>query len=207
MDKVGNRKKAGVASKLGLTMLVLGLLGTVAGIGTWSAFSATTENAGNSFTAGSVSISDDSTGTMFVSLTGLTPLDTFSRCVKVTYGGNIDASVRLYGTTGGTGLDTYLSLKVTRGMTTSASSDCATAGFSADGTDYNGNGAGVIYDGTLEGFADNYGAGLVDPKPAAMETWIGGESHAYKFAITVQDNSAAQGKTATQTFTFDAQNT
>src|SRR5215467_5085695 len=46
--------------KLLLTLLIVGVLGSVAAIGTYSAFVATATNTGNSFSAGTVEISDAS---------------------------------------------------------------------------------------------------------------------------------------------------
>jgi predicted ribosomally synthesized peptide with SipW-like signal peptide len=185
------------------SMVVLGLVGVVAGVGTWSAFSATTANTGNSFSAGTVVLADNDSGAMFVNLTGLKPGDSYTNCIRVDYTGSLAANVKLYGTTGGTGLDPYLNLTVTRG-TAGAWNTCA--GWTADSTDYIGSGAGVIYSGTLQGFADSYAAGLVDA-PGATESWTNAESHYYRFNITVADNNAAQGLTATQTFTWEARNT
>jgi predicted ribosomally synthesized peptide with SipW-like signal peptide len=185
-------------------MVVLGLVGVVAGVGTWSAFTATTATAGNSFAAGTVAIGDnDSNGAMF-SLSGLKPASTDSGCIQVTFTGSLASNVTLYGTTGGTGLDQYIDLVVTRGTVSSGGFDDCT-NFSADAPNYIGSGAGVIYSGTLQGFGDNFAAGITDA-PTATESWSNNETHAYKFQVTLQDNNAAQNLTATQTFTWEARN-
>ena len=69
--------------------------------------------------------------------------------------------MRLYGTTTGTGLDQYLDLKVTRGTyTPSEPAFDSCTNFQPDGTEYiAGKGNGVIYDGTLQGFPDDYAGG------------------------------------------------
>ena len=110
----------------------------------------------------------------------------------------------MYGATTGTGLDPYINLTVTRGTIASPSFDACT-GFSADATDYIGSGAGVVYNGTLAGFPDAWTGGIVDA-PSATETWTTNEVHTYRFAWTVADNDLAQGKNATQTFTWEARN-
>lgn len=69
-----------------------------------------------------------------------------------------------------------------------------------------GAGAGVVYSGTLQSFPDDYTSGLVDPTPGSPESWTNGETHTYKFVVSVQDNNSAQGKNATQTFTWEARN-
>jgi predicted ribosomally synthesized peptide with SipW-like signal peptide len=201
-----NRKRGGLATKVALTMLILALLGVIVGVGTWSAFSSTTQNSGNSFATGTVILTDDDAGGAMLSLANAKPGDSDTSCIIVTYTGTLPANVRLYGTTGGTGLDQYLDLVVTRGTKAAGSFDSCT-GFTADATNYIGAGAGVVYSGTLQGWADNYGAGLVDPTSGTPEVWTNPESHTYRFVITVQDNNAAQGLTATQTFTWEARNT
>jgi len=50
------------ARKLLLTALVLGALGGAAGLGAYSAFSGTTSNPGDSFTAGTVTLGDNDAG-------------------------------------------------------------------------------------------------------------------------------------------------
>jgi len=205
-DAAGSRKRRGVAGKVGLTLLILALLGVIVGVGTWSAFSATTQNSGNSFATGTVVLTDDDAGAAMLTLANAKPGDSDTSCIIVTYTGTLPANVRLYGTTGGTGLDQYLDLVVTRGTKAPGGFDSC-AGFSADATNYIGSGAGVIYSGTLQGWADSYAAGLVDPTPGSPEVWTNPESHTYKFVVTVQDNNSAQGLTATQTFTWEARNT
>ena len=125
----------------------------------------------------------------------------------MTYTGSLDAAVRLYGTTTGTGLDQYLDLKVTRGTYSPSNPgfDSCT-NFTADATNYIGAGAGVVYNGTVQGYADDYAGGLVDPTSGSPETWTSGEKHAYKIQVTLQNNAAAAGKNATQDFTWEARN-
>jgi predicted ribosomally synthesized peptide with SipW-like signal peptide len=201
-----DRTRGGLGTKVGLTMLMLALLGIIVGVGTWSAFSATTQNSGNSFASGTVILSDDDAGGAMLALANAKPGDSDTACIIVTYTGTLPANVRLYGTTGGTGLDQYLDLVVTRGTKAAGSFDSC-AGFTADATNYIGAGAGVVYTGTLQGYADTFAAGLVDPTAGTPEVWTNPESHTYRFVVTVQDNNAAQGLTATQTFTWEARNT
>jgi predicted ribosomally synthesized peptide with SipW-like signal peptide len=192
-------------SKLLATAVLLGLIGIVAGLATWSAFSATTSNPGNSFAAGTVTITDNDSGTAMFSLSGMKPNDADTGCITVTYTGSLASTVRLYGTTTGTGLDQYLNLKVTRGSFSSPPAFDSCTGFTADATDYIAAGAGVIYNGTLQGYADSYAAGLVDPTSGSPESWTTSEAHVYKFEVTLQNDNAAQGLNATQTFTWEAQ--
>jgi hypothetical protein len=178
-----------------------------AGGATYSAFRATSSNDGERIEAGSVKLSDNGDGSNLMSLSSAVPGDTTNACIQVTYDGSLPATVRLHGTTSGSGLDPYLNLKVTRGTyspSTPAYKSCTN--FQADGTDYIGAGNGVVYNGTLQGFPDDYASGLVDPTSGSPESWTTGEVHVYRFDVTVQQNFAAQGKDAAQVFRWEARN-
>jgi predicted ribosomally synthesized peptide with SipW-like signal peptide len=192
--------RATTATKLSVVAIALALLGLLGGAGTWAAFAARTSSGANSLASGTVAIGDNDAGSALFSLTGLTP-STTDRCILVTYGGSLAASVRLYGTTGGTGLDSYLTLTVTRGSGLSGAAGSCT-GFVADATNYSGLGPGILYSGTLAGFPDTYGAGLVDPTAG----WASGEAHAYKLSVTLPNDNNAAGKNASQDFTWEARN-
>ena len=193
-------------TKVALTLLVFVMIGVTLRVGTWSAFSATTDNAGNTFSAGTVTLTDNDAGGALLSLSNAKPGNTDTGCITVSYTGSLPSTVRLYGTTGGTGLDQYLDLKITRGSFASAPAFDSCTGFTADATDYIGAGTGVIYNGTLQGYADDYTTGLVDPTAGTPESWTNPESHVYQIQVTVQDNNLAQGLNATQTFTWEARN-
>lgn len=198
------RRRSGL--KLLVSAVILGLVGVVAGVGTWSAFSDTTENGGNSFQSGTVRIGDDDNGSALFNLSGLTPSSTpAAQCIVVDYTGTSDANVRLYGATGGTGLDEFINLKVTRGTTPDPRTGCTE--FDPDAADHQGDGAGVIYDGTLRGFRDDFATADQEPAAGTPETWTTGEKHAYKFEVLLQSDDDAQGLSATQTFTWEARNT
>ncbi len=176
-------------SRLLASTAVLGVLAAAMSAVVFSAFSATTENAGNSFATGSITLTDNDSGSALFNVSGADANDTYTRCIKVTYAstGSVNASVKLYGTTGGTGLDAYLDVAITRGT-----------GDAADCSDFAG--ATSIYSGTLQAFPDNYAGGTNDTDAS----WSNGETATYRVAVTVQDNNAAQGLTATQTFTWEA---
>ena len=138
-----------------------------AGGATYAAFRATSPNGGDRIEAGSVKLADNDSGGSMLSFSGGYPGHTDTGCIEVTYSGSLDAGVRLYGNTTGTGLDQYLDLKVTRGTYSSEPGFDSCTNFTADATNYIGAGAGVVYNGTLQGYADDYAGGLVDPPPAA----------------------------------------
>ena len=206
---ISPREPRRTPSKLVATALVLGVIGLVAGIGTWSAFSSTTSNDGNRFEAGTVVISDDdgNPGVAMFNLSDLKPGQPGSagaKCIKVSYTGSLDAIVKLYGSTTSGTLGSYLDVKVTRG-TIAAPSFPSCTGFLADTTEYlgAGKGAGVVYNGLLASLPATYDAGIEYPGAA----WAKNTSAVYKFEATVQDTNAAQGLNATGVkFTWEARN-
>ena len=174
------------------TFLVVGL--TVVGA-TRAAFSDTTENATNTFEAGTVAISDNDTGSAMFNMSAMKPGSSSTNCIVVTYDGTITpADVTLYVASGdltGTNLDDYLTLTINEGS----------GGTFGDCTGFSGS---QIYTGTMDSFASTYtdfasGAGTWSPSATS-------ETKTYQFVVTLQDNNAAQGLTATITFTWEAQN-
>jgi predicted ribosomally synthesized peptide with SipW-like signal peptide len=189
-----------------LAVVAIALVAALAGVGTWAAYSADTTSTGNSFASGTVALIDNDAGVSKLSLTAAKPGDSDRACIVVTYTGTLASAVRLYGTTTGSGLDAYLDLTVTRGsFSGSPPAFDSCTNFVADGTGAGND--GVIYNGTLQGFPDDYAAGLVDPLAAGPETWTNNESHVYQIEVTLQDNLAARSLNAVQTFTWEARNT
>lgn len=193
-----------MARKLLLTLLVLGGFAAVSGAATYSAFSSQTSNAGNSFAAGTVLITDNDLDGAMLSLSNAQPGATDTSCMLVTYSGSLSSTVRLYGSVAG-GLAPYLTLTVTRGDDPSpVFDDCV--GFQRDLTDYIGAGQGVIYQGALSAFPGSYATGIVDPLAGSPETWTNPESHSYRFVVTMANDNGAQGQNATASFTWEARN-
>jgi Camelysin metallo-endopeptidase len=194
--------------KILATLLLAVVIGGVAGPATFSAFSKTTASSGNLFTAGTVHLDDNDGGSSaLLSLTNAKPGDSDTGCIRVNYGGTLDAGVRLYANVSGS-LAQYLTLTVTRGNDLTPSFDsCLT--FVPDLLDYIGQGSGVIYSGTLSAFPGSYAAGLVDPDTLLLgspETWASPEAHSYKFTISLASNDAAQGLNGSADFTWEARN-
>lgn len=188
------------------SVLVVGLLASIIGAGTFAAFSSTTANTGNQFKSGTVVITDNDAGSAMFDLDGMTPTaPVATRCIVATYSGSVPSSVRLHGATTGTGLDEHLTVRITRG-TIASPTFASCAGFTPDATNPRGLGAGVLYDGTLQAFPDGYADGVVDAATATPESWTTGETHAYRFDVTLADTEAAQGKEANQVFTWEARN-
>ena len=183
------------------TLLVVGAASAAAVLGTFSAFSATTENAGNRLSTGDVDLSDNDSGTAMYFDTNAAPGDTFVKCIKVTYNGSLDADVKLYVDDTVGALGDYVNLKITPGTQPSSSGlDCT--GFTADA-------GGALYDGELDDFAaahSGWANGLADT-PGAATAWTGGSNVVYKVEAGVQDDAAAEGKdTNLHGFTWEARN-
>lgn len=171
--------------------------------GAYAAFTATTQSAGDAISSGSVALSDDDSGQSLMTLTSMAPGDLASGCINVTYSGSLAAGIRLYGTATGS-LASYLTLKITRGSGSGTAPSCV--GFTADGTDYIGQGNGVIYSGNFSAFPSSWSAGLQDPSNSAPATWTTSEAHRYKLEVGIASDPAAQNKTASATLSWEARN-
>ena len=195
-----------IASKLAATVIVIAACALLASAATWSNLNAVATNPSNAFTAGTVQIATNSSASAILSLTNAKPGAVSTGCIQVTYAGTVDATVKLYGSGGGTGLNPYLNLVVTRGTFSGTPTAGSCAGFSADSTNYISQGAGVIYSGTVAGWPSSAGAALTDPTASSPATWSTNTTRGYQFQVTLQSNSAGQGLNGTQTFTFEADN-
>lgn len=195
----GNAQTTPMEGRNGLIRLASALaaflmVGAVVVISSRSAFSDTTDNPGNSWTAGTVTITDDDGGaTAMFNATAMAPGDTSIECIVVTYSGTlVPADVVLYGVSGGTGLDAYLDVIIEEGSG-GVFGNCT--GFTLNSTPFTN---------TLANFSathTNFGNGITGWSPAANP-----ESKTYRITVTLQDVNAAQGLNGTATFTWEAQN-
>ncbi len=193
-----------IRTKLLLTVLCVGALGSLAAMGVFGAFSATTTNAGNTITAGTVTIGDNSSGAAMYSLTAAKPGDSVSKCIKVTYTGSLNADVHLYTPSAIGSLGQYVDLTITPGtQVTPTFPNCT--GFVADS-------GGALYTGTLAAFGtakNSYANGVVDNPGTAATKWVANDSVVYQITATLQSAApdAAQGLTTNaHTFTWEARN-
>lgn len=190
-------------TKVLLTALCVGALGSLAAMGVFGAFSSTTTNAGNTITAGTVSIADNDAGAAMYSISNAKPGESVSKCIKVTYTGSLDADVHIYTTSTIGALGQYVELTITPGTQTTPSFPSCT-GFVADS-------GGALYTGTLANFAtakNSYANGVVD-YPGTGTKWAANESVIYQVTATLQSSApeAAQGATTgAHTFTWEARN-
>ncbi len=160
---------------------------------TSAAFTASTTNPTNNWNAGSVALSDDDGGsTALFTASGLVPGSTGSRCITVTYGGDVTAPVKLFVSASSGTLGPYVNLTVEEG---SGASFASCTGFSGSS----------IYSGTLSNFASTasaYGSGVGTWAPNAS-----GQTRTYKFTYTLDAStpSSMQSTTASASFTWEAQ--
>ena len=186
--------------KLLRTAVVLGLLTTVAGLGVFAAFTATTANSGNTISSGSVEISQHPGAVTLYNVTNQAPGNATAKCVRISYTGSLAASVKLYVSSGITN-GTFYNLKVERGSgMTTLDGTMSCAGFASSSTPY---------DGALGSFATTY-AGGVDGKAAAA-AWAQNDTVDYRFTITQNDDPTANAHTSAtssgaHTFTWEARN-
>ncbi|MEK6252317.1 MAG: hypothetical protein AABM43_10310 [Actinomycetota bacterium] len=198
----GSSAKAGAGGTLRkalLTLLAVGGLGAAAGLGTFSAFSATTTNSGNNISSGTVKIDQHTGATTLYSATNKGPGQTVQGCVRVTYSGSLTASaVKLYVSSGITNGANY-NLKVERGSSlTTLDGTMSCAGFTASSTPF---------DNTLDQVPTSYGSGI-DGKASAA-TWAQNDAIDYRFTISVVDDPTANAHTTpnasgNHTFTWEA---
>jgi hypothetical protein len=171
------------------------LVGALVVVGSRAAFSATTDNASNSWTAGTVVLADDDTGSAMFNVTAMKPGASSVKCITVTYSGTLTpADIKLYGTVAGTGLATYLTTTIEIGT---GGSFASCTGFTPGST---------LYNSTLASFGTtytNWASGLANWSPASTP-----DSRTLRFTTTLPSgvSNAAQGLTASATFTWEAQN-
>src|SRR3954451_21319287 len=160
------------------TLVVVGVTGALAAFGTFAAFSDTTTNNGNQFTAGTVTLTNNSTSAMFNNVTGGTPgAAATDRCIKVVYTGSLASTLKLYTTDSSTGaLSQYVDVTITPGTNSGSPAFPDCTGFVADA-------GGSIYTGTLAALQSrktSYANGVTAPTPPGT---------VYKFSYSL--NAAA----------------
>lgn len=163
----------------------------------YSAFSATTTNPTNNWSAGTVALSDDDSNTAMFNATNLKPGATGTKCIAVTSTGSLASTVKLYGTSYSTtnALATHLNLKVEEG-TGATSASCA--GFT---------GGSTVFDNTLASFGTTK-TGFATGVGSFAPTGSGSETKSYKitYSLTSSVPDTAQGGTAAVGFTWESQN-
>lgn len=187
--------------KLLATVAVIGAAASLIAVGAFSAFSSTTTNPGNSFSAGSVVISDNDAGSALYQVSNQKPGVLTEKCIKVTYTGSLDADVKLYTPSTIAPAGQYVNLKVEEGtQPTTTFPGC---------TGFTPKAGAALYNGTLSAFGTSHSGwanGLVT-NPGAATGWVQNDAVAYRVTVQVQDVNAAQGATVgAHDYTWEARN-
>ncbi|MET0998254.1 MAG: TasA family protein [Marmoricola sp.] len=189
-----NKKKLIAAAAVPAALLASGGLVWSA---SYSAFSATTSNPTNNWSAGTVALTDNDSETALFTATNLKPGATAAKCITVTSTGSLASTVKLYSTDYATtnNLAGNINLKVEEGSG-STNADCT--GFTAAGA--------AIFDGTLTSFSSTRtsfanGAGTWAPA-AGTQT----KSYRVTYLLSANTPDSAQGGTAKVGLTWEAQN-
>jgi hypothetical protein len=187
---------------------------------THAAFTASTDNVGNSWQTGSVVLADsDSEAALFSTTTdsALKPGSTRSRCIRLDYTGSLPADIHMYAGTpnaGATTLDPYLVMSVERGTdvtaATTVAADCTT-GFTRTSTPtflYNtqqADGSSADPSRTLahlKATHRDHGSGLVVSTGTVQNTYL-----TLRITYAVKNDNGAQNTQSSATFTWEARNT
>ncbi len=164
-----------------------------------AAFSTTTGNAGNSFTAGDVVLVDDDLAATRFTVTDMEPGDTVTACIVVTYNGSVDPTfVKMYsgGFTDSGNFGDYLNVTIDEG----------------DGGDFSSC-VGFVEDDVGAEFANtltqlntlhtNYGNGFGEWDPSAAAQF---KTYQITVELDAATPNAEQNESATAlTFTWEVQ--
>jgi hypothetical protein len=195
-DRPHRRTTAAAAGVLGALLSV-----SAVWMNSYAAFSGQTDNPGNNWKAGAVSLSDDDGGTALFNATGLVPGTAGERCIVVKYTGDVAATVKLYATGYGTtnAMGSHLDLAIHEGGGSTA----------ADCTGFTASPAAAIYSGTAEAFG---GAGgntdWTTGVPSSFAPTGANQTKTYRIRYTLNGATptSVEGGTVGLGFTWEAQN-
>ena len=190
------RRWPGVAARLTAAGVGLAAAGALVIQGSNAAFTATTDNNGNSVAAGTVVLEDDDSNTKLFDVTGLNGGQTLTRCINVAYKGSLTSDVKLYGAVGGTGLAPGLTTTVDVGTGAAGGASFGCGGFTEGDV-------GAEFNDTLASFGTthtNFANGLGEYDNATNPT-----TKSYRISVTLSNDNSYQGKNATVSFTWEAQ--
>ncbi|WP_336920895.1 hypothetical protein [Aquipuribacter sp. SD81] len=199
--RASTRERAVTPTRLAVALVVgIVLSGALVWQSSYAAFTATTRNENNAWSAGSVQLTTSSPSTALFNEVGLVPGSTGQRCITVTYTG-VPADVRLYAqAAGATDLSPYLELTVDRGT----GGDASCTGFTPSSALYGP--AAPSYDpaltlATFSATHTGYANGLTG------WTTTGDAQTTYRVRYRLKDDNTAQGKTTAVSLVWEAQNT
>jgi hypothetical protein len=186
-----------------LSTLSVGALGTVAALGVFGAFSATTQNAGNEITTGTVALSDNDVGQALFAINNAEPGDSWTRCIKVSYSGSVEAEVRSYMTQANGPLLPYLRMTAERGTQTGTATFPSCAGFVSNTPN------DPAPETPLPPMTGTWDFGTVVLGPNGANTWQPGDSIVTRITmrLTAETPNSVQGaSTGVSTVYWEARN-
>lgn len=189
--------RRGVVLRVGAAVVGLGLASLLVIDGSRAAFTATTDNTGNTINGGTVVLADDDSGTAMFNLAAVNGGQSFTRCINVTYTGTLNSDVKLYTT----GVDSAAADPLAPGLDVTVETGTGAAGgntLSCTGF----TGATSQFVGTLDTMGKTYatGVGGFDNASGAGA----GTKKSYRITVTVSNLSTYQGKSAAWGFTWEA---
>jgi hypothetical protein len=187
-------------SRLLRTLAVVGVTGTVAGGGAFSAFTSQADSDVNRVAAGTVTLTDNDAGGALYQLDGATPgAASTPRCIRVSYTGSLGANVRLYTpSTVGATIAPHVNLLVEAGTQASPSFPSCT-GFTAQRT---------VFTAALSTFPTTYAGGVAD-LPDGQTAWTNPSSVVYRVTASLSSSApdSVQGEsTGDHTLRWEARN-
>jgi hypothetical protein len=188
----------GKQTKVLLSVLIVAVGCSFAGFGVFAAFSGTTTNPNNTFAAGTVTLTDNDGGAaLYPNTSSAQPGVDYDRCIRVTYTGSLDSTVRL-----------YTSPISADGSKVNIQVDKSATGSQADCSDF-GAATSVYAPTTLSAFGtshSSYANGLA-VNPGSATNWVQNDAVTFRFRLSIPDLPANEGLSISAfTLTWEAQN-
>ncbi|WP_120522457.1 hypothetical protein [Arthrobacter celericrescens] len=195
---------AAVIAKWAAVPAALVVSGLLVSQASYSAFSATTNNAGNNWASGSLALTNDASGTALFSASNIKPGDAGSKCITVSTTANIASTLKVYASSyskGTKSLGDRINVTVTSGSFPGAApANGACTGFTA--------GSVAVATTSLTSFAAASSSYATGADSYALPA---GGSRTYKIdwtfatAGSTSADNAYQGDTASIGFTWESQ--
>lgn len=172
----------------------------------YAAFTDTTANRGNSWTAGTVTITDTRNGVAMFEATNLAPgAEPTGKTITATYEGTLDANVKLYGEHLNVLTPTGDGLQPVSGAEKTLADYIHLTIVGNEGATFGAGPQGEIFRGTLATFAKNYGSG----NSSLIYSVPGGDVHeqgTFKFTYWVDAGApnSVQGQQVNLDFVAEA---
>ena len=165
-----------------------------------AAFTATTSNGVNTFSTGTVTLTDSDASTAMFTVPVLTPGGGGTACIRVTYNGTLASTVKVYtaGLTATNGLDGYITMAIEEGTTSPAN---AAGSFAC--TNFTPSG-GALVSNTLAWLGTNSASFA-----GGVGTWAptgSGQTRDFRFAYSFSASApdTVQNSSASVSFVWEA---